>query len=154
MQREYSHSFLKKAAFWVGLYPLENRKNVKTSGLAPTQNNKTSLNEWAHTHSKTKKTWNRVGPHTYALTHPHTHTPTHSHTYTPTHLYPPLPKKISKAIHIASPSFQKNKSFLLPQSFSKEYLYGWKVQNLALAACSKKLDHYVALIKVYHHPDK
>ena len=49
LQRECSHSFLKKAAFRVGLYPLENRKNVKTSGLVPTRNNKKSLIEWGHT---------------------------------------------------------------------------------------------------------
>jgi hypothetical protein len=63
LQREYSHSFLKKTAFRVGPRPLETRKNVKTSGLAPTQKDKKSLNEWAHTHSKQQKKLNRVGLH-------------------------------------------------------------------------------------------
>ena len=31
------------------LYPLKNLKNLKTSGLVPTRNNKKSLIEWGHT---------------------------------------------------------------------------------------------------------
>ena len=132
LQRECSHSFLKKAAFRVGLYPLENRKNVKTSGLVPTRNNKKSLIEWVYTHSnllkihkrvdlhplENRKTWKRVGLHTYTPTHLHARTFRHSpHSHvTPIlphpHLDPhsphlPLPKKISKAIHIATPLFSK-----------------------------------------------
>ena len=63
LQRECSHSFLKKAAFRVGLYPLENRKNVKTSGLVPTRNNKKSLIEWVCTHSNLLKIHKRVDLH-------------------------------------------------------------------------------------------
>ena len=117
LQREYSHSFLKKTAFRVGPRPLETRKNVKTSGPTPTHSGKTSSNEWVYT---------PIHPHalhTYTPTRPtHTHTPTHrpptppSDIHAPSTLAPPIPpKKISKAIYIAPPAFQENKSSLLPQ---------------------------------------
>ena len=38
LQREWPHSFFKKVALRVGLRPLKNRKNLKTSGSTPTQN--------------------------------------------------------------------------------------------------------------------
>ena len=51
LQRECSHSFLKKATFRVDPHPLENQKNVKTSGPISTQKGKKSLIEWVLPHS-------------------------------------------------------------------------------------------------------